>query len=150
MSQAQDGQKLQDQVKDAASKVHLLENEVVFNENLVISMERIFAVRRTLDRIQEAVLGNNLLEATGLLDQGDTQLSSLQDSQNSRVAGLLRTRIADLREDVVANARKCWSDLAGVNAATSTVTIKQQHEGLSPIPRFSRLLIGFKAHIQSI
>ncbi len=130
VTQAQDGQKLQDQVNDAASKVRLLQNEVVFNESLATTMERILAVRRTLDHIQEAILGNNLLEAAGLLDQGNAELGSLQECQNSRVAGLLRTRIADLRQGVVMDTRKCWSDLICINAAASTITIKQQLEGM--------------------
>ena len=148
MTQAEDGQKLQDKVIDAASKVRLLQNEVAFNENLATTMERILAVRRTLDHIQEEILGNRLLDAARWLDQGDVELSSLQDCENSRVAGLIRTRMVDLRQDVVTNTRKCWSNLVCANAATSTVTIKQQIEGMLNIPSFKCLLTDFEVHIQ--
>lgn len=97
-------------------------------------MQRILAVRTTLDRIQEAVWGNNLLEAAALLDHGDAELGSLRECQDSRVVALLRTRIADLRQDVVINTRSSWSELVYINAAMSTVTIKQQLEGMSSVP----------------
>ncbi len=150
MTHAQTGQKSQDQVNDAASKVRLLQNEIVFNESLGKTMERILVVRRTLDRIQEAVLGNKLFEAAGLLDQGDAEISSLRECQNSRVAGVLRARIADLRQDVVTSTRECWSKLVCINTATSTITIKQQLEGMTLVPPLQYLLIDSEACIQSI
>lgn len=150
MTQAQDGQQLQDQVNDAASKLRLLRDEVVFNGNLATTMQRILAVRTTLDRIQEAILGNDFLEAAGLLDQGDEELGSLRECQDSRVAALLRTRIADLRQDVILNTRKCWDELIYVNAATSTVTIREQFDGMACIPPLQYLLIDSEAHTHSI
>jgi len=150
VTQAQDGQQLQDQVNDAASKLRLLQDEVVFNGNLATTMQRILAVRTTLDRIQEAVLGNDLLEAAGLLDQGDAEIGSLRECQDSRVAALLRTRIAALRQDVVLNTRKCLDELVYVNAAISTVTIRQQLDGMACVPLLQYLLIDPEAHTQSI
>ena len=150
MTHAQHGQKSQEQVNDAASKVRLLQNEVVFNESLGKTMERILVVRRTLDRIQDAVLGNKLFEAAGILDQGDAEISSLRECQDSRVAGVLRAKIADLRQDVVTSARGCWSKLVCIDTATSTIKIKQRLEGMTLVPPWQYSLISHKARIPLI
>ena len=150
MIQAEVGQKLLDKLSDAASKVRLLQNEVVFNKSLATTMQRILAVRRTLDHIQDEILGKRMLDAAGWLDHGDAELSSLQDCENSRIASIIRTRMADLRQDVVADTRKYWNNLVCANAVTSTVTVKQQLEGMQAVPSSHFMLIGFEAHTQSI
>ena len=140
MNRAKDGQQLQDQVSDATAKVHLLRNEVAFNGSLATTMKRILAVRQTLDRIKEAILSEDLLEAAESLDHGSRDLESLRECQNTGVAGLLGMRLADLHQDVVTSTEKRWNGLICITPERSKIKIKQQLGGMPPVRLLQHLM----------
>lgn len=130
MSQDKHGEGLQEQANDAASKLRLLHGEVAFNESLATTMERIREVRRTMSSIQEAVLGQKLLEAMDMLSQGEGKLESLQGYQNTRVAALLRAKIEVHRKDLEENVTESWNSLVQVHAANFTITINEELQSM--------------------
>ena len=123
MEQARQGEHLEGQVNDAASKVDLLNGEVAFNKILGGTLERLQAIRRTLVLIQRAAFDNRLLEAVDLLSQVDGDLESISISRSTRVAGVLGAKIADLRNHVIERLTDCWNSYVKVDTPTSSITI---------------------------
>ena len=147
VGRAREGQNLQDQQNDAASKVQLLQDEVVFNETLATTLKRLLSVRETLDRIKEAILNEDLIEAVVKLDQGDVEIGSLRESQKTRVAGLLGTKLVDLRQDAVSSTEKCWNKIICVDTERPMITLRQQIEGMRCLIPPKLLLIDLKVPI---
>ena len=131
MEQARQGEHLEEQLNDAASKVHLLNGEMAFNKNLAATLERLQAMQRTLDLIQRAALDNRLLEAVDLLCQVDGDLESMSISRTTRVAGVLLAKIADLRSHVIEGLTTYWNSYVNADASTSSVKITQRSESES-------------------
>ena len=133
MEQARQGEHLEEQLNDAASKVHLLNGEVAFNKSLGATLERLQAIQRTLDLIQRATLDNRLLETVDLLCQVDGDLESMSISQTTRVAGVLGAKIADLRRHVIEGLIMCWNNYVNADTSTSSVKITQRSESESTL-----------------
>lgn len=132
MEQARQGEFLEELVNDAASKVGLLDGEVAFNKSLGATLERLQAVQRTLDLVQRAILDGRLLEAVDNLGQVEGELDSIPVPRSTKVAGVLRARIADLQNDVVQKLRSCWNAYICVNQARSSIKITRSLNGSSP------------------
>ena len=132
MEQARQGQLLDEQVNDATSKVRLLNGELAFNESLGRILERVQAIQRTLDLVQETLLAGKLLEAVDLLRQVEEELNSVPVPQGTRVAGVLGTKVADLRNDTVEQLIECWEAYVRVDSTKFSVKILSSLNGRSP------------------
>ena len=129
MEQARQGEVLEEQVKDATSKLDLLNGELAFNKSLGATLERLQAVRRTLDKVQRAILDGRLLEGVDLVAQAEEGLDSAFISRSTRVAGLLAARVTDLREDLVEKLTVCWKAYVCVDSARSSIKISHTLNG---------------------
>ena len=137
MEQAQEGERLEEQHNDAASKVHLLNGEVAFNKSLGATLERLQVIQRRLDLIERAGLDDRLPEAVNLLWEVDRDLESISISRATRVAGVLGAKIADLRSHVVEQLTKCWNNYVNVDISTSSIKITRP-SGSESMPVASR------------
>ena len=132
MEQGRQGQLLDEQVNDATSKVRLLNGELAFNESLGRILERVQAIQRTLDLVQETLLASKLLEAVDFLRQVEEELNSVPVPRGTRVAGVLGTKIADLRNDTVKQLIDCWKAYVRVDSTRSSIKISSSLNGRSP------------------
>lgn len=142
MEQARQGEVLEEKVRDATSKVGLLNGELAFNKSLGSILERVQAIQKTLDLLQRAILDGQLLESVELLGQADTGLDSIIVSRSTRVAGVLDARVADIRNDVVEKLTDCWKAYVCVDSARSSIKISRILKGRSPAlsPSKARLI----------
>ena len=132
MEQARQGQLLDEQVNDATSKVRLLNGELAFNESLGRILERVQAIQRTLDLVQETLLASKLLEAVDFLRQVEEELESVPVPRGTRVAGVLGTKVADLRNDTVKQLIDCWKAYVRVDSTKFSIKISSSLNGRSP------------------
>lgn len=137
MEQAQEGERLEEQHNDAASKVHLLNGEVAFNKSLGATLERLQVIQKRLDLIERAGLDDRLPEAVNMLCEVDRDLESISISRATRVAGVLGAKIADLRSHVIEQLTKCWNNHVVVDISTSSINITQP-SGSESMPVTSR------------
>lgn len=132
VEQARQGELLDEQVNDAASKVGLLDGEMDFNKSLGATLERLQVTQRTLNLVQRAILDSRLLEAVNLLGQVEGELDSIPVPPSTRVAGVLDAKIADLRNDVVEGLTDCWKAYICVDPVKSSIKISRSLNGSSP------------------
>ena len=132
MEQARQGQLLEEQVNDATSKVRLLNGELAFSESLGRILERVQAIQRTLDLVQETLLAGKLLEAVDFLRQVKDELVSVPVPRGTRVAGVLDTKVADLRNDIVKQLIDCWKAYVCVDSTRFAIKISSSLNGRSP------------------
>ena len=123
---------MEEQVNDATSKVGLLNGEVAFNESLGRILERVQAIQRTLDLVQETLLAGKLLEAVDLLRQVEEELEVVPVPRSTLVAGVLGTKVADLRNDAVEKLIDCWKAYVCVDSTRFSIKISGSLNGRSP------------------
>ena len=131
MEQAREGQLLEEQVNDATSKVRLLNGELAFNDSLGRILERVQAIQRTLDLVQETLLAGQLLETVDFLRQVEEELNSKPVPRGTRVAGVLGTKVADLRNDTVEKLIDCWKAYVCVDSTRFSIKIASSVNGRS-------------------
>lgn len=149
MEQARQGEVLEGKVDDATSKLGLLNGELAFNRSLGATLERIQAVQRSLDLIQEAILAGQLLEGVDLIGQVEEGLKSISVPRSTRLSGVLGARVADLRNEVVEKLTDCWKAYVCVDSANSSIRISGNANGRSSeIVSDDPRLITFQALLQ--
>ncbi|MCJ1465987.1 hypothetical protein MMC07_004606 [Pseudocyphellaria aurata] len=132
--QAQHGEVLQGQVNDAAGKVDLLKQELVFNETLARTLEVIRGLQQTSSLVENAVQNNDLLIAEGLLEGAEDELAKVLASQNPKIAGVIQAKIADLRCTVVDSLTDCWKALVHVDLIDKAISIEDRiQRGSTPV-----------------
>jgi len=120
---------LEEQVKDAASKVDLLIGEVLFNKSLDAILERLQAAQRTLDLVQRSTLDDRLLEAVDLLQRADEDLSTLSITKSTRISGVLEAKVTDLRNHLVEKLSASWKAYIDIDPSASSIKIRQTVKG---------------------
>ena len=148
MGQARQGQLLDEQVNDATSKVRLLNGELAFNESLCRILERVQAIQRTLDLVQETLLAGKLLEAVDFLRQVEDELASVPVPRGTRVAGVLGTKVTDLRNDTIEKLIDCWKAYVFVDSTRSSIKIASSVNGRSPAVYTSDLKLNTSQTLQ--
>ena len=143
VNQAGQGELLEEQTNDAASKVRLLDSEVAFNKSLGVTLEQLQAMQRTLNLIQRAILDRRLLEAVDFLGQVGGELNSIPLSRSTRVVGVLGAKIADLRNNAVEKLADCWKAYISVDSDKCSIEISRSLNGSPPAfsPSDLRLII---------
>lgn len=126
VKEAEHGGELQSQVIDAASKVSLLRREVLSNETLVITLEKIAGLCHTLGLIEVSTRSDNFLDAIALLEKAENELGTLGVGPGTKVAGLLQAHTKALRYRLVEILSSCWHALLHVDSTLSTISIRNQ------------------------
>ena len=126
MNQAQQSEKLQNQVDDAAQKVELLHSEVEFSQSIIETLEKIRGLRQVLERGQRAVQLESLGEAVDLLLIAERDLKTLPASQITKVAGLLSASVTGFRHDLVEQLTRCWKDFFQTDLTTATFSVRHR------------------------
>lgn len=86
-------------------------------------------MQKSLDSVQRLTLDNRLLEAVGLLERADQELSSLSMSNSTRISGVLEAKVADIRSHLVEKLSACWKIYINVDPAKSLIRIRQTVKG---------------------
>lgn len=133
VQQAESGKAQQARVQDAANKVALLENELVFNETLAQTVEQIQSISELLENAQDAAVQDQVTQALDKLEDADEAMAHLGTFENTRVVSILRTRANQLRAAIVENTTECWNALLITEPAERRVTIKDEIQRESPI-----------------
>ena len=131
MEQARQGEILDEQVNDATSKEGLLNGELVFSKSLEATLERVQATQRILDLVQRAILDGRLLEAVEFVRKVEGELESIPVPRNTRVAGVLGAKVANLRNDVVDRLTECWKAYVYVDSGKKSLKILRSLDGRS-------------------
>lgn len=123
VKQAHHGERLDEQVVDAASKVDLLNEELAFNTSLAATLERLQSLRQTLDLIQRALLDDRPLEAVDLFKGAQNELSSSSFSGTARIAAVLSSKITNLQVEVTESLTRHWKSYFHVDTAGRKIQI---------------------------
>ena len=129
VEQARHVRSLEEGATDAASKVHLLEGELVFNKSLEGTLERLQALQSLLHQIQQAALWNNLPEAIDLLDHFEPENTPASLPPNSRVASLFLSKGAELRSTITEQLKDCWDSRVHVDKIKRRIRIRGRLDG---------------------
>ena len=129
MEQARQGEVLEEKVNDATSKVGLLNGELAFSKSLGATLERVQAIQTNLDLVQGAVLAGRFLEAVDIIGQVEGELDSIPVPRNTRVAGVLVAKVADLRTGVIEKLTDCWKAYVCTDSARSSIKISRSLNG---------------------
>ena len=108
--QSDAGKTLDDRVGDASSKVDLLKGEVMFNETLVKTLEHIQRIHHLLNSVQEAALGDRLVDAIVLLEKAQEEIGLLRSYENTTISTILKGKAAELNKAVIETIEECWND----------------------------------------
>lgn len=138
--QARNGEQLQASVKDAESKVNLLNGEVIFNEMLAETLTQIQTIRHTIISVQEAALSDRLVESVELLENAENELQMLRSRDHARIAEILRAKALDLRTSIIETLTDCWNALIRVDVNSQTITINNEIQR-KPIALFHELVL---------
>ena len=134
VDQAQNGQKLEERVEDASSKVDLLHGEIFFNESLGATLERVQIIQRELELVQRATLDNRLEEAVDLITQAHEDLASLSAIRSTKILNILEAKTTDLRSLVREKLTDSWNQQVCVNAAMNSVQVNPKADGTMTKP----------------
>lgn len=127
-------------MKDAESKVNLLNGEVIFNEMLAETLTQIQTIRHTLVSVQEAALSDRLVESVELLENAENELQMLRSRDHARIAEILRAKALDLRTSIIETLTDCWNALIRVDGNSQTITINNEIQR-KPIALFHGLVL---------
>ena len=125
MEQARQAERLEEHVKDSASKVDLLNGEIAFNGSLGATLEQLRAIQATLDVAQRATLDGQLAKAVDLLVQVEGELASVSVSPSTRVVGLFEVKVTNLRNHAIEKLKERWYAYIQIDPSKSAVTIKK-------------------------
>jgi protein transport protein DSL1/ZW10 len=126
VQEAEDAKILQGRIYDASAKVGLLENELAFNSKLDEALRDAKRVSELLDRAQDGLIHDRVLEGLGFVDQANAVLSELESYEGNRAVGLLRHRATQIRLNVENDVSKAWDALVVVDRPQRRIQIKRQ------------------------
>ena len=135
VEQAEQNQRIEQEVRDAASKLEFLEGEINFNEELGSALRRLHALQRTLDAIQRSIIDDRLPEAVDSLTAIDNDFSVLPITRNVRILDVFSAKVNDLRKYVFEKLTDNWNSLVRINTSDSSIQIMQNIQGR---PRYAR------------
>lgn len=129
VKEAETARKIQARVKDAASKVSLLEKELVFNETLAQTVGQIQGIVATLRHAQDAAVHKKLGRAVERLNEATEAITYLSSFENTRTLGVLQKQVEHLKANIVQDTSQGWNSLFRVDAAEKRITIKDKVNG---------------------
>ncbi len=132
--QSDEGNDLEDRVGDASSKVDLLKAEVIFNETLVKTIEQIQRIDQSLNSVQEAALGDRLVDAIEWLRKAQEEIGLLRSFENTTISTILKGKATELNKAITETIEECWNDLIQMDRSTGRISIKHEVQSKA-IPR---------------
>lgn len=125
------------------------------------TLERLQALRKTLELIEGAIIDDRPLEAVELLEDVNTRLPS-STSGAGRVTNILESKVTDFREETTQRLINCWHDYIHIDKATPSIVIREQSqhsgaprlesiaEALSKLGMFDNVLLPLSQDIESL
>ena len=120
---------MRSRLQDASGKVDLLKGEVAFNEVLSDTLQQVHDLRDTVDVAQDAALKHNLPDAIALLKKADRDLGEIRGCENTRLAGLLRAKVADLHTMVADVLTDQWNALVSFDDENARLSLYSRLAG---------------------
>ena len=111
--------------------MNLLNGEIAFNGELGATLERLQAVKQTLELGQTAVLDDRLIDAVDLIEQADESSKSLSLTKSTRVAGAFEAKTTDLRNHVKEKLIYHWNQLIVLDSAKPSIQVRQQANSIA-------------------
>ncbi|KAL8997889.1 MAG: hypothetical protein Q9169_002971 [Polycauliona sp. 2 TL-2023] len=133
LSRAQKNRKLRRDVNDASSKLHLLEEELAFNQDVAATIKLVRHVRRAVVQIQELSNRDGLSEAIEIMVKIEKTLGLAIKDRHIKAFEVLATIISDLRQDIVATLDRRWHALIRIDAQKATVSLSQDLQPSSTV-----------------
>ncbi|KAI4286272.1 MAG: hypothetical protein L6R38_000038 [Xanthoria sp. 2 TBL-2021] len=146
-SKAQKNWELQRDVHDASSKLHLLDEELAFNQALAAMIEDVRHVRRAIGQIQDLSSQGDLLEAIEILVETEKELELAEKGHRIKAFGVLAIVTKDLRQDIVEALNRRWHHSIRIDAQTCTVSLPQNLQPISAIASAMENLGLLQEHI---
>ena len=154
VEEARQGERLEEDVKDAATKVDLLNGEIAFNHSLGAILERLQAIQQTLELVLRASLDDSLVNAVELFCKAVGDLAALPFTGSTRISSVLEAKVIDLRSHLEGKLTECWNSHIIINPSEGSIRLCQNGEGvLKPLffPRLSAdLPSGPSVHLDSL
>ncbi|KAL8767468.1 MAG: hypothetical protein Q9209_006054 [Squamulea sp. 1 TL-2023] len=126
LANAQRNKELQQDVLNASSKLHLLEEELAFNQNLAATIENVRDIRGAIGQIQDLNVHGELLKAVDFAVEMEKKLGLAEKDRRIKAFGLLAMASKDLRQDIVKALDERWQNLIRVDAQISSVSLPHE------------------------
>ena len=124
VEQAEAGRTLHSKIEDASNQVALLEKELAFNGTLSNTLADIKTASDIVDSAKDASIAQEILVALDGLEEVDKILASNRARSNTKVHGLLQSRIKSVRDDLIEETMSRWHALVRFNDNHSRITIQ--------------------------
>lgn len=134
---ARDGE-LRQGVRDARSKLRLLEQELDFNHKLAGSLKQVQTIHRLKGHIQDLLDQGHVYMAVERFLHGESELGSMHSDGNINAVALLQHEMGELRQGIARDLTRAWHDAIRIDTQTSTVSLQDDVERRGSItPRYS-------------
>ena len=131
---SQEAQKLQAEVQDTANKVDLLNDEVIFNEALTADLEQAYKIQKKINVVEGTSLEDGLEIAIISLQEAREQLSIMQETRHTRLAGLFEEKILALTKLAEGAVTERWESCFEIDTAVPSLTIHSEPHGKPSFP----------------
>ena len=119
------GRAIRAEVEDHAKKVALLEKEVLFDENLMTTLEHVRYADGLLERTQAEAVKGDVGKALQGLEDAEASIAGLEGVQGSRAYDVLQQKTAELRGHLVETATEFWNALIRVDMEERAITVQE-------------------------
>lgn len=123
VTQTQGNKERTARVQDCASKVSLLHSEIAYSRALGDVVEQLKAICTLLDSAQHAATCGEVMAALHTVDEAAAAFSGLGTYGTTRVAGVLKTKEAQLRKHIAGTVTASWDNFIRVDSAAHTIKI---------------------------
>ncbi|KAL8892077.1 MAG: hypothetical protein Q9215_000961 [Flavoplaca cf. flavocitrina] len=128
LSKAQQNKEQQRDVHDATTKLHLLQEELAFSQDLAAMIHNLCRIRAIVGQVQDLTNQGELLEAIEVFVQLEKQLGPAKTRHRVKAFEVLAIVTNDLRREIVEDLDRKWHDLICINGRTSTVSLPQDQQ----------------------
>jgi protein transport protein DSL1/ZW10 len=132
-------QELENISVDASHKVNFLKREFAFNDKLIHTLNKILEVRNTVDGAQEALVQMDIYSAMTGVKEAEALLAALEGCQRTAFLNLMRSKIADIRENLARAALLSWQTLVPVNYEAHEIRVRER-TGADPKSRIENTI----------
>lgn len=133
--QAEAIKKSRARVEDAATKVDLLEKEMVFNETLGQTIGQIQGISATLRHAQDAAVRSQVGRALNFVNEATEAIGYLAPFENTRVIDVLQKQADQLKAAIAEDTTDCWNAILLVDASEKRITLQDEIESTVFLPR---------------
>ena len=123
---ARQGEDYEKAFQDAKAKVDLLDGEVVFNDTLASTLQRVHDVHNTLDGAERATMDYKLMDAITNIRDAERLLKAIRSSRATRLTELLQARVTDQIASLEKVVIDCWDSMIQVDRKNFSLSIQQQ------------------------